>query len=98
MAGPEGEVRLAREEREVARGADTPPVARACGQLDSAPPVLRVRSVTMRWEWEPGKTEPVTCFLRGFLGEDKQTGDSQSGTKQPLVWLGLLVQFIGAGD
>lgn len=52
----------------------------------------------MRWEWEPGKTEPVTCFLRGFLGEDKQTGDSQSGTKQPLVWLGLLVQFIGAGD
>lgn len=59
---------------------------------------VRVRSVPKKMG--PGTrkdTEPTTSYKR-FLWEDEDTGDSQGGTTKPLVWLGLLVQSIGAGD
>ena len=59
---------------------------------------VRVRSVTKKMGTGTRKdTEPTTSY-KCFLWEDKDTGDSQGGTKKPLVWLGLLVQSIGAGD
>lgn len=93
MPGPEGEVRTGRGESKVARGADAPHAARVCGQLDGQSEERTQEDGNRNQE-----RHRANDFLQAFLWEDKDTGDSQGGTKKPLVWLGLLVQSTGAGD